>query len=301
MKRRTQTRPGVRRRGKPSASRMAGTRVSAPAEEPSRVGRQVAAVGGVLLLLAAVAAAPHAYRLAQDALHQEPFLLAELTVAGLDRLEPAAIRSALALEPGTPLVELDVDAARARLVAHPWVAEASVVRWPPDGVRVEVREQVALAVARAGEARRFHAVNASGVAFAEASEADVARLVHVALEPAPEVGVADGRLTEALAMAASFQTRGLEVPRQVRVGLPAREQSAELRLRGFAPAVWIERGRHEEQLDRLATLLASSLPAANEARLIDLRFSGRAVLWAGDEENAKETASAESDRADRGA
>ncbi|NNL64840.1 MAG: hypothetical protein HKP30_01225, partial [Myxococcales bacterium] len=89
------------------------------------------------------------------------------------------------------------------------------------------------------------------------------------------------RLIEALQIAASLRARGLAVPRQLRLGLPQRMQSAELRLRGFAPAVWIERTRFEEQLDRLATLLTSSLAVASEATVIDLRFQDRAVLWSG--------------------
>jgi hypothetical protein len=62
------------------------------------------------------------------------------------------------------------------------------------------------------------------------------------------------------------------------MGAAGREQSVELRLRGLAPAIWIEREHAEAQLDRLATLLAASLWATVRADVVDLRFEGRAVL-----------------------
>lgn len=279
MRRRRAAHEQARRR---AAGRVAGTRARGPTPEPAQLGRHLLAVGGVLLLLASVALAPHAWDRGRAALRSEPFQIHQLRIRGLDRLEPDAIREALALAPGVPLVSLDVPALEDRLSAHPWIASAQLVRVPPDALHVRVREQVPLAVVQAGEPPTLHVVNEAGVAFAPASEPDAARLVHVALAEPAAVGVPDPRVQEALRLAASLPERGLEVPRQVRMGLPAREQSAELRLRGLAPAIWIERARHAEQVDRLARLLAANLQAASEARLIDLRFEGRAVLWAGE-------------------
>lgn len=262
--------------------RLAGTRARVPEAEPPALRRQTLAVAGVLALLGCIAAAPHVIDAARVAVREAPFLLGDVRVVGLDRLDAATIGRVLDLTPGEPIVAVDVEAAAARLAAHPWVAEAHVSRLPPRSLRVRVREEVAMAVVQAGEADVPHAVNAAGTPFAPATEADVARLVHVALPSPPEVGTADPRLREALELSASLRAHGLEVPREVRLGLPAREESAQLRLRGFAPAIWIERERASQQIDALATLLASNLQTANEARLIDLRFAGRAVLWAGE-------------------
>lgn len=269
-----------RRTGQPG--RLAGTRVRIPTAESVPVRRHVAAAAGVLALLGGIAVAPHAWDRGRVAVREAPFLLEEIQVVGLDRLAPETIGRVLAWTPGEPLVELDVAAAEERLAAHPWIARATVSRIPPGSVRIGVREEVAMAVVEAGEPATPHAVNAGGAAFAAAADADVERLLHVALPSPPVVGEPDARLLEALRLAASLHERGLEVPREVRLGLPAREQSAELRLRGFAPAIWIERERHEPQLDRLASLLASNLQTANGAQLIDLRFAGRAVLWEGE-------------------
>jgi hypothetical protein len=127
----------------------------------------------------------------------------------------------------------------------------------------------------------LHGVDATGTAFAPVDEPDVARLVAIALPSPAPIGKPDPRLTEALRLAARFPARGLEVPRRVTLGLPDREASAELRLRGFAPAFFIERNAPEAQLDRLAVLLAGNVGPALTARVIDLRFEGRAVLWGG--------------------
>lgn len=261
--------------------RIAGTRARGPAPEPGRLARGLRVFAGVLLLLGAVAVAPHAWDAAVVAVREPPFLLSEVTVRGARRLSAEEVVAILAAKPGTPLVDLDVAALEARLAGHPWIAEATVVRWPPDALRVRVRERVPLAVTEAGDPAVPHGVDATGRAFAPASESDVLRLVAIALDAPPAIGEPDPRLLEALRLAAALRERGLEVPRRVRLGLPGRARSAELRLRGFAPAIWIERAAPEPQLDRLALLLAANVDPAVHAGVIDLRFGDRAVLRGG--------------------
>jgi cell division protein FtsQ len=235
----------------------------------------------VLAGLGAIWIAPHAVDHAKVRVRQAPFRLARVEIQGLDRVPAAELREALAPAHDVPLVDLDVAALEARLEAHPWIARATILRWPPDALRVRVEERRPLAVTPAGDDATLYGVDASGRAFAPAGAEDVKRLVAVALASPPVVGEPDPRLAEALALAAGLRERGLEVPRRVTLGLPDREASAEIRLRGFAPAIFIEREGAARQLDRLATLLASNVPAVPTARVIDLRFDGRAVLWGG--------------------
>lgn len=292
MKRPTPTRnrwkPGRERRraADAAAPRQPGTRARGPGPEPSRLGRQLAVVPLVLAVLGAVYAAPHAAAWTRTRIRQEPFRVERITVQGLERVEAAALRERLAAAQGAALVDLDVAALEAAIEAHPWIAEATVLRWPPDGLRLRVEEHEPLAVTAAGEPGRLHVVNATGTAFAPASQDDVARLVALAVDPPAQVGAPDPRLVEGLRLAAGLHDRGLEVPRRVTLGLPERAASAELRLRGFAPAIFVERGVPEAQLDRLATLLAANVGPAVTARVIDLRFEGRAVLWGGPEAEA---------------
>jgi hypothetical protein len=257
-----------------------GTRARGPAPERSRWARHAAVAPAVLAVLAAIYGAPHAAEWTQARLRRAPFLVEHVEVQGLERIEAAELRDALAPARGVPLVDLDGAAVAAAVAAHPWVAEVTTLRWPPDTLRVRVVEREPLAVVGLGDAAP-HAVDRTGTAFAPASEEDGARLVAIALDPPPVVGEPDARLLEALRIAAGLRERGLEVPRRVTLGLPEREASAELRLRGFAPAIFIERETAEAQLDRLAQLLAAHVGPATTARVIDLRFAGRAILWEG--------------------
>jgi cell division protein FtsQ len=234
----------------------------------------------VLAGLGAIWIAPHALDYATVRVRQAPFRLARVEIQGLERVAAAELRELLAPDRDVPLVDLDVAALEARLERHPWIARATVLRWPPDTLRVRVEERTPLAVTKADD-DVLYGVDASGRAFAPAAEEDVRRLVAVALASPPAIGEPDPRLAEALVLAAGLRSRGLEVPRRVTLGLPDRDASAEIRLRGFAPAIFIERDGAERQLDRLATLLAANVPAVPTARVIDLRFDGRAVLWGG--------------------
>jgi len=260
---------------------MAGTRARGPAPEPSRWARHAAVAPLVLAVLGSIYVAPHAAAWARARVRQAPFLVENVEVLGLERIDVTELRDAVAPAHGVPLVDLDGEAIAAAVAAHPWVAEATALRWPPDTLRVRVVERAPLAVTRVADADGPHAVDRTGTAFAPASDADVARLVAIALATPAARGEPDPRLVEALRIAASLRERGLEVPRRVTLGLPEREASAELRLRGFAPAIFIERGAAEAQLDQLARLLAAHVGPAMTARVIDLRFEGRAILWEG--------------------
>jgi len=264
-----------RRRAAPR--RAAGTRARAPQEE-ARALRAVAAVLGGLGLLGAVALGPAALETLRVRLRAEPFLLERVAARGLDRLPAETVAGVLALGAGVPLVDLDPAGLEARLAAHPWIARATAVRWPPDTLLVRIHEREALAVTRAGAPPLLHAVDASGTAFAPAGPGDAARLVEIVLDAPPAVGEADARLVEALALAASLRAHGLAVPDRVTLGLPGHAAGAELRLRGLAPAVRLARAEPGDALRRLAGLLAAGLPATVRAEHIDLRFAGRAVL-----------------------
>lgn len=77
--------------------------------------------------------------------------LDELTVEGAERTGAETVLDATGLRAGDQLVDVDAGAVRARVVALPWVADASVrIDWP-DAVRVRVRERSPLAVVRTGE------------------------------------------------------------------------------------------------------------------------------------------------------
>ncbi|MEE9386878.1 MAG: FtsQ-type POTRA domain-containing protein [Nannocystaceae bacterium] len=74
------------------------------------------------------------------------------------------LRELLQLRPGTNILSLDLLALGEQIAAHPWVAEASVVRRLPDTLEVRVREHRAAAVVLAG---RFYLASDNGHLFKE--------------------------------------------------------------------------------------------------------------------------------------
>ena len=113
--------------------------------------------------------------------------LKTITIAGLENLQAANVRRALGIGPHAGLYDIDVAAARARLLDVPWVADATILRIPPDRLHVTIKERVPAIVWQHGQA--FYAVDAQGVVVARVEGADFARLFHVvgagAAEAAP--------------------------------------------------------------------------------------------------------------------
>jgi cell division protein FtsQ len=84
-------------------------------------------------------------------------------VDGVRTLAADQVRETAAIAPGTPLLRVDVDAARARVARLPQVASVKVTRGWPHTVVVTVLERVPVAVV--GEPGRRTLVDADGVLF----------------------------------------------------------------------------------------------------------------------------------------
>ena len=84
---------------------------------------------------------------ARDALaNAAGFRIQQRSVAGQRQLSERDVLSLAGVTERTSLLFLDVDAARARLRASPWIAEASVHKFYPGGLRIEVTEREAVAL-----------------------------------------------------------------------------------------------------------------------------------------------------------
>jgi len=94
------------------------------------------------------------------------FSIENLQVSGNRVLANADVFATAGLRAGESLIGLDLAAARARLVAHPRVREASVRRRLPGTIVVEIAERVPCVVVRAD---RDYLVDADGVVVAEAT------------------------------------------------------------------------------------------------------------------------------------
>jgi cell division protein FtsQ len=82
-------------------------------------------------------------------------------VRGGSALSPDAVQELLGPALGENILNLDLDALKARVQRSPWVADATVTRTLPDTLRVEVRERVPLALAEV-EGQSLQLMDADG-------------------------------------------------------------------------------------------------------------------------------------------
>ncbi|NNE74213.1 MAG: FtsQ-type POTRA domain-containing protein [Acidimicrobiales bacterium] len=75
----------------------------------------------------------------------------QINVAGVAQLDPEVVRTVSGITLGTQQVDLDLDAAVARVRALPWVASATVTRNWPSAVDITVVERLPLGVVPAAE------------------------------------------------------------------------------------------------------------------------------------------------------
>ena len=74
------------------------------------------------------------------------FGVGEVTITGAKRIDADEIRTIAGIGPRASVLFLDVAAARARLLASPWIAEAQVRKFYPDRVVIDVVERDAFAL-----------------------------------------------------------------------------------------------------------------------------------------------------------
>ncbi|HJK93279.1 MAG TPA: FtsQ-type POTRA domain-containing protein [Polyangiaceae bacterium LLY-WYZ-15_(1-7)] len=130
----------------------------------ARVRGPLVALAKTAVVLAALAGAVAVGRLTRDYVRTSPaFAIETITIAGQERLEEDAVREAAGLAPGMNVFELGPEDVRARLVRHPWIAEAEVERRLPGTFAIEVREHEAVAVIALGD--ELYLIGRDGTVF----------------------------------------------------------------------------------------------------------------------------------------
>ena len=186
-------------------------------------------------------------------------------VEGRERVERQAILKALGAGLGTPILSLDLDAAKARLEAIPWVHSAAVERRLPDEIYIRLVERQPLAIWQ--HHRRFDLIDLDGAVIPTAGADDFPSLPQVVGDGAPQAAA------ELIEMLASEPDLAAHVTAAVRVG--ERRWNIELD-NGVAVALPEEGAQaawhHLAALDRSDRLLERDIVA------IDMRLSDRLVL-----------------------
>ena len=97
------------------------------------------------------------------------FQAKHLYVEGTRRLSPNAVLSLAGVHNGVNVLSVNLSAARRRLLAHPWIAEAEIRREIPSVLRIRIREHEPSAVVDIG--KKF-LLNEQGEIFKEWESAD---------------------------------------------------------------------------------------------------------------------------------
>jgi cell division protein FtsQ len=214
--------------------------------------------------LMARALAPAQARVALEA-RKLDLTVQSVEVVGRERTAPQAVLSALGVRRGTPILEIDLGAAKARLQALPWVSSAAVERLLPDTIFVRLVEHQPLALWQ--DDGRFAVIDQAGEIIPEARPADFPRLPQV-------VGTgAAAAAPDFVAMIASEPDLARHVAAAVRVGERrwnvTLDDGIEIALPQSDPA---------DAWHRLAALDRSDRLLERQISEVDMRLPDRLVL-----------------------
>lgn len=124
--------------------------------------------------ITAVAAMTAGFILIHDILTQCDYFKAQtLAIEGMQRLTSAQVARQAQVHAGVNILAVNLSLARKRLLAHPWVADAEVIREIPNGLRIRLKEHRPLAVIDIGE--KF-LINQHGEIFKEWNPSDPQQL-----------------------------------------------------------------------------------------------------------------------------
>ena len=124
--------------------------------------------------LLTVAAMSFAFIFGYDLLTQSSyFSAAQIQIEGIQRLSSREIMQQAGVSDGTNIFSVNLTAARKRLLAHPWIADAEISREIPVGIHIRIQEQRPLAII---DLNRKFILNAQGHIFKEWQRTDPVNL-----------------------------------------------------------------------------------------------------------------------------
>jgi cell division protein FtsQ len=186
------------------------------------------------------------------------FGISSVHLAGNRRTQPGDILAALGFQPGESIFTADVQAARKRLLALPWVYDAEVHRQYPDSISVSIVERLPFALWQMPNAT--YVVERSGRTITFAREQDFPHLPSLVGEGAPE--------------AAADLVDAITLHRAISARLKAMERVSERRwnldLDGGVVVQLPEEG-WQQQLDVLEHLIVDKGVLERDISEIDLR------------------------------
>jgi cell division septal protein FtsQ len=201
-----------------------------------------------------------------------------IAVRGAARLAPADVAEATGVARGTTLTAIDVEAVVERLLTHPWIASARVLRMPGGAVVVDVTEREPLATVRGREDTQAYAVDVEGRAFAPAEAEALAVLPRLRLRGDVAVMEPSETLARAVVLAERLVELGIRAPSEIAV--PGENDALGYGLHFSEPDVHFVLGRNdlEGRLEDVARLFEQQADEIAGAASVDLRFEDQVVL-----------------------
>jgi cell division protein FtsQ len=193
------------------------------------------------------------------------FSVGDIMVEGRETTAPETILEALAAGRGTPIFGVDLERAKERLEALPWVRSATVVRRLPDTLYVRLAERAPLALWQ--HDGKIELIDRDGGVI------PVRRLDRFAKLPLVVGTDAAGHAAELLAMLATEPELALRVTAAVRVG----GRRWDLHLDDAVDVMLPETGA-AEAWSRLAQLERTQKLLERQIERVDLRLPDRLVL-----------------------
>ena len=193
------------------------------------------------------------------------FKVRNVLVEGRDQTAAADILAALRAERGTPLLAVDVAAAKERLEKLPWIQSAMVERQLPDTLHVRVEERRAYALWQLG--RRLSVIDRDGTVIVKDNVARFADRPLVVGEGA------ELRAWEVL----DVIVEDPDLKSRVEAAVLVAGRRWNLRLKGGIEVRLPEEGMAEACL-RLARMIRDEALLSRAVSVVDLRQSDRAIL-----------------------
>lgn len=186
-------------------------------------------------------------------------------VEGRQRADRQALLAALQVHRGTPILSVDLDAAKARLEAVPWVRAAVVERQLPDTLFIRIAERQPMALWQ--HQHKFDLIDQDGAVIPNAPVNEYPSLLQVVGEGAPEA------TPELLEMLGTEPALAPHVTAAVRVGARRWDLDLDDGITVSLPEFGVEDAWH-----KLAALERSDHLLERDIKLVDLRLPDRTVL-----------------------
>lgn len=191
--------------------------------------------------------------------------VSRVLVAGRERTDRQSLVDALGIGIGEPILGVEIETARERVAALPWVREVTIERYLPDAIVVTVVERRPLAIWQNEGA--FHVVDADGQVIDGAHARDFPELLVVVGPDAPRSAAdllavmertPDLRIRVAAAVRVSDRRWNLKLDDGIEIQLPENDLAS-------AWTMLVELDRKEQLL-------------ARDVQTVDLRLPDRLVL-----------------------